>query len=284
MYIPLKREDIKIIPFKGIFESVDKNILNERAHAFEEQYKWAYQCAVIAYECLLKGQKEAIINFKNTRDKSIKGAIINITWNNLLKTSGWIDGFDDKGVLKIKILFNKDSLERGKEECIKDAYNVISHEIMHGHIYWERWQNNQDIDDVPDEYEVWLKIMRSAECENVLYKFAYACYSTYYHEIQAMVSQTYAQVANFMKGDKDKKKFLSALRKTNTYMVYNQNIVVCNKLKDDGGLRNILINQLKNYGLIYDEKRLLSTINNIERKSNNALKAAYNNAYEYVYN
>lgn len=60
MYIPLKRGDIEIIPYKGIFESVDKNILN----------KWAYQCAEIAHECLLKGQENTKIVLKTPKTKA----------------------------------------------------------------------------------------------------------------------------------------------------------------------------------------------------------------------
>lgn len=284
MYIPLRKDKDNVIPFKGILKEANETILNERAHAFDEQYQWAYQCAEIAYDCLLNGKSAAKVKFKNSQDDDLRGVNLKVTSNNLLKTNGSITNVNTDGYLRIEIHFNQNALQQSKEECIQNAYDVISHEIMHGHIYWERAKHRQELNDTPDEYDSWVKILEKSDNNSILYMFAYACYSTYYHEIQAMVSQTYAQIADMMGGSKDKTKFLSALRKTNTYMVYNQNIEVCETLKNSGGLINILVKQLRQYGLEYDASKIKTLINKIEKKSKNALKAAYNNAYEYVYN
>lgn len=294
MYIPLKnKKNYKpIIQLKeGQVKSSNNDILLESAHAFDEQYIWAKKCAEIIYRCILDGEKKASISFKNTKDNTIKGAVIKISTNNILKTKAQIENITTEGFVKIEINTNKDILQKAEVDAINEIWNAIVHELGHGNIYWKRYINNQDINDTPDEYERWIEVITSNDIspDDILYLFCYALYSTHYQEIQAFVSQTYSdlitnltRIYNTTKNI-SKEQFWKAIIETNTYQTYKKNIETCEKLLSIEGLRLILVKKLKKYNLFYNEDELIKKCNIIIEKSKDALKSSYNNAYQWFF-
>lgn len=291
MIIPLKKAVHKTIPLREEAIISDKSYLIERAHIFNKQYVWAKVCAEVAYDMILKKVPQKTLKFKKTADEDVKGVILNVNSHNLLKTSGVITGLEDNGFVKIDINANSKITEKDKESAICEIQSAIVHELGHGNIYWKRYLNQQNINDIPDEYLFWRDVISSNDInpESALYKFCFACYSTYYQEVQAFISQTYGEILKIMqdfhipKSKVTKRKFIGLIVKTEVYSIYHQNIEFCNQLEEDDNLLLDLYSSLGVRGYDYTSAILLKKIKKIKEISQDALRCAYNGAYVWFF-
>lgn len=291
MSIPIKDTFHKTIPLQEGAIISDKSYLIERAHVFNEQYVWARKCAESAYDMILKQIPQKTFRLKNPTDTDVQGVVLNVNNRNLLTTSGSIDGLEDNGFIKITINANTKITEKTEDLAIYEIQSVIVHELGHGNIYWKRYVNHQEINDTPNDYSFCVSIIssRGINYDSVIYKFCFACYSTYYHEVQAFISQTYGEILKEMhnigltKRNVTKKKFQKLLVNTEVYSVFHHNIEFCNQIENDKNLLFELSSDLRAHGFGYTSNRLLKKIKKIKEISQDALKCAYNSAYVWFF-
>lgn len=255
-----------------------RRVLIESFGAFPNQYKIAEICAERFEQMLNNGVTEdsvAInesiikkVNLKISPEKHIVGQLAGAVFKD--------------GVLFVEIgsnaiyKFNKDKI----------AY-VIAHELMHGNVFLNRFKNLEDktkTDDQPDEYEVLITILRN-EDDNMAYKYAYALYSTYYQEVNAIVSQTcLCMEVDYRERGLDKitpQTFQILLRRSKPWEVFLDNIKECCDILDLYSNRMIqaeIVDVFKRYGLNTTIEDVRSRIKKVRAISNEALNKCIKNA------
>ena len=292
-YIPFREEKHNIIPLKEDALSADKSLLFEKAHAFNSQYLWARKCAEIAYNMLIEGKKTAKILFNNSADKDIKGVYLTVSNNSILPTTATFTDFDSAGFIYVTISANEKILAHRKNLVISKIYEKITHEFSHGNVFWNRSINAQPFEDADRLYAIATKVItdENIDGKNIFYRFCYACYATYYQEVQALVSQTFTSLLHIAenrgvkKEDIDNKKFLELLAKTNTYYAYSSSLEMCKLLESSNGipLKNKIIQEFEKRGYNMPMPSLNKKIKEIYEISNKALRLAYNNAYQWLF-
>ena len=292
-YIPFREEKHNIIPLKEDALSADKSLLFEKAHAFNSQYLWARKCAEIAYNMLIEGKKTAKILFNNSADKDIKGVYLTVSNNSILPTTATFTDFDSAGFIYVTISANEKILAHRKNLVISKIYEKITHEFSHGNVFWNRSINAQAFEDADMLYAIATKVItdENIDGKNIFYRFCYACYAPYYQEVQALVSQTFTSLLHIAenrgvkKEDIDNKKFLELLAKTNTYYAYSSSLEMCKLLESSNGipLKNKIIQEFEKRAYNMPMPSLNKKIKEIYEISNKALRLAYNNAYQWLF-
>lgn len=273
---------------KFLFESKNFNdlselLLNEAMGSFEDQYTLADELSNVIYDMLMNN----IINleYKTENDKVI--SIVDITINKntpLMAISGAIKSIDpDLNKISIFINISDFNLKIHKPILLKRIKDVVVHELMHGNIFLKRYENNQNINDMPFYYDSVVYLMGQTSENDILYWFSYALYSTYYHEVNAVVSQTNAQLFNMLGyGNKhDNETIKKAIKSLDSYQIYNRiinfTVPYINNMDDDD-INNKIVKQFNNIGVEINVKWVRDKLNEILLIAQKAIKKIFKNA------
>lgn len=270
-----------------IFEETRNKIfthLNESLGMFNKQYDIAEQLSLGVLEMIKNN--EVNHSFKINSESFIKYVDILIE-KNILKTSANIFGLNDEtGTLKILISLNKNDLK--DIEYLKSVLkDILTHELMHGNIFYNRNLNNEEINDMPDYYEVCQKVFRN-NISGVYYDFSYALYSIYYQEMLSIISQTSVQLENYFKENNiifNKENFKKAILKTDSYLIYFRNIyeiVPMIKFVMEHDLTHF-INRLNEIGFNFTKEKVYKYLDLIIKRSEEAIKYIDKNAMFFYY-
>lgn len=281
MIIELNRGE-KIIPIV-LNESIllPEELINETGHVMEGQYAAAKLAAEKAYDLIKYGDGSSCEINVSEFHLPFKKIIIEINFG-LLKTKASLTNITTEGELKINIFFRKADKFLGEEYCVDTIASAIIHEMSHGGIYFSRYYNTGDVgEDTPDYYDNLISIMNDDYFSGKMeYYLAFALYSTYYHEVQAMVSQTAFDIKRLLQGKENigSNDIKRVLARTNTYQTYATNLkyTIPNIRSMGVDEQVLLLNNMKENGV--EIKNLNKTLKRIEVVSTEALKAAASNA------
>lgn len=296
MSIPRRANPHVIIPLKESRIPKNKSFLLEKAHAYDRQYKWAWKCSLYAYNMAAKGGGISKIKFESGDENDIKGIILNVTTDEAMPSHAFVNGFNNYGIFELRFAFNNADLPdaNDKKNVIYRVWTSLVHELAHCNIFWKRSINRQPFKEAGELYAIATKVITdntSSENNILLYDFCYACYSTYYQEIQALISEgfssllSYAKTQGVKKEDITKEQFLDFLTHTKPYIAFHANLKLCKTLngKNSTRLKEKIIKDLDELGYHFSEFSLNKKIKEIEELSSDALKLAYNNAYQWFY-
>jgi len=222
-YIKFK-EHINLIPFNNLLkEGKESMFITESLGSFEKQGKIANDISELFFKMFLSKEKEIETTI------SIDGEDINLVL--VLESNGFLLNSkadilpygtkSDNNIYTIekflvRLFLSQNDVEMGQERVKARISSIISHELGHGNIFLKRAEAKQDIE-VADWYSKIISIIRNDNISQVVHLFAYAIYSCYYHERQAIVSSTYSQLSEMYPKNR-----LSQL-KNNLRKIENQN-------------------------------------------------------------
>jgi hypothetical protein len=170
-----------------------------------------------------------------------------------------------------------------------DIRKTIAHELMHGNIFTKKYNKVKDfshdqivnaLNDYPDYYEDVVRIKSAAEPESLSYYFAYALYTSYYHEVQAFVAQTDSYFKKVLWLNRNKNitnvDLKNILKNCEEYEIFVQNISTVEHIRNMSTNEQKLFLQEFNSMIskgneIYFEQ-LNKLLTKIETVSNHALK------------
>ena len=225
----------KIIPLQdyNCGENLISESLNEILHAFDGQYAAAEKIAEAVYENLKYKGKTTIVDISEF-ELPVTGAYVTVNEDSILKTSAQLENVLQNGNAIMTIYLNKYDRLLEKKDVLNIIASAVVHELTHGGIFLSRYHSEGDPgEDMPEYYENAAKIIEKDEYAGTdVYYFAYALYSTYYHEVQAIISQTIHDVVTILPKDKepDNESLKKALRQTNSYKAFTNNINIADKL------------------------------------------------------
>ena len=261
-------------------ELADK-ILTESLGSFSLQKEMSFY---IAEKCLNvlnnKSDSTISVDLRRFQDCLLKEAEITIKVIEFDESRGEIYSLDtDKVYINLYInAYTLTALKR--EELIHHIATIISHELMHGNIYLQRYKNNQVINDSPDYYSTVVQIIRDYGTDNIVGNFAHALYNTYYQERQAFVSQTNLYVKSQIKNKNNLSthEFYRLIKSTMSYSIYANNLDTVNKLENSEFLRGKVLNVFSKYGLFFHMKDFMQLLKWIKHVSENTLQKIIKNA------
>ena len=300
MIVPYKKENIKIIPYKNgeklneEYENICTLILNESLGAFENQYSICKEIAPIILDMYKTHNASNVVKLEikcpikevhiNVNKDIPKGTMIMYTYGNINRIN------NELGIIGVNIFIPQSfAITKDDEFILKEIENCIAHEFMHGNIFLKRLDNNLEVLDAPQEYETYLTIIRETDNNSILYKYAYGMYSTYYQEMQAIISQSSVQLRNILnKPNASNDEIKEALKQTEAYQIYTQNAydlgAYLESTKDDDIIWEYLSNELLKYGININTKTLEKNIKKIINRSNVAIFKIMKNAMHYLMN
>ena len=272
----------KLEPIPSHRKHIDCKLIDEANHSFNKQYEWSDKLS----SEIVSNFKQGISHFiYEVEDNDIKEIDVTIEGKKG-QTSASFNNLSIDGIFFISVSIDKRRLLEYPETLKGEICSAISHELMHGNVYFKRYKNNQELNDIPDYYDVVLKIMRSVDSNGIDYFFARALYTCYYQETQAFISQTWPEVKNILSKeyktiDVDKKLFMDALGRTDTFETFSNNIRISKLISDSPFAISTLIKKFKENGAEIDEEKIKNWAIKILKISKGALRDAINNAYGY---
>ena len=269
-----------MIPIKceKIITEESEHFLNESLGAFEEQYELSKEIADIVYE--LSQDKAISYQYKTSYNKVFE--TINITNNYNVGSNtirGQISGLDVEEKKIYIDFFIDENLIKSKIRFKTLLINCIAHELMHGNIFFNRYQNNVEINDAPIYYDVIVRLIGEYE-DDILGEFARGLYITYYHEMNALISQTNIQLYAILGYGKEhnNQEIKNALKKTEIYYVYNTLLYLTlpkiNRMNDET-LKNKIVIPFQYNGVDIDVEWVRKQCKKMEYKA----KLAFNNIF-----
>ena len=176
-----------------------------------------------------------------------------------------------------------------QDKLKSDIRKTIAHELMHGNIFTNKYNKVKDLshdqivsalNDYPDYYEDVVKIKSVSVPESLTYYFAYALYTSYYHEVQAFVAQSDSYFKKVLWLNRNRnitnENLREILKNCEEYSVFVQNISTVNHI------RNMSTNEQKMFVQEFNSmmskgneirfEQLNKLLNKIETVSNHALK------------
>lgn len=252
-----------------------KHFINEAYGCFDRQNEFAYTIAKEVYQLYFEGYSEGTIKCDWCED--VKSAYVRIKKNLLNVSSASINAIDPetKKVTIYVLLGNYITSEKAtKQDFIHEITSVISHELMHGNIFFKRNEKKLDIEDTPEEYEKIVTVMRNADGDSLLYMFARALYSTYYQEENALISQVPSEIHKLSKGKINRNNVFKIMKETDPYITFfNSYSVLCpylNKLSDKDLIFQ-LVEPLSEFDINVDVQWIRKKIKFIYHHSKHAL-------------
>lgn len=200
-------------------------LLDESLGSFERQHVLAREIACAAYDMMVHGVNRNVIDVDNGIIKSVD---LTLSFNTpSYDFRGTIENLNDEGTVFVKIDIPARCRHMSNSDYVIGRFSVVlSHELMHANIFLNRFNNNEEISDAPIYYPNLIAVIRNEREGSVMHAVAYALYSTYYHEIQAFVSQT-AQEIKDMFGGKLKysnDEIRRGIKDSESYIIYSNNI------------------------------------------------------------
>lgn len=265
---------------KNGLRNLIREMIDEMWSSFPNQYDIAKVCADAFVEMLKAGEMRREIEYKSGPIEKITIVIKN--GNYLINTD--IDF--DKGNVIISLVLNN-WVGRTKQEL----YEAIALELMHGNTFLSRYNNISDkekIEDTPGDYRKLLELYGDYPYSTAG-RLAYAMYSCYYQETQAIISQTYSSIKKEYneRGLKviTKRTFRTLLRDSTPWQIFSGNIEDCCNVIDGMSQTDIeknIIRIYKIYGIEINLKTLSKEIKRIRKVSNEALiKCMKNSTFFY---
>ena len=225
-------------------------ILYEALGVFNGQYQIAELIGCVVFDMLINDiSSQTITNIDN---ECINNVEIELDTNTIMPNiSGSIIKLNPT-TKTIGIRISMPQSLKGKNSSItqKRIQNVIVHELMHGNVFLKRFDNDAEIEDAPEYYNVILYMMGVADANSIIYKFCYALYATYYQEVNAIISPTNIQMYNILGYGKDNSndEIKNAIRKTEPYLIYStilyDTIPILENLSDED-IETFIISELK---------------------------------------
>ena len=271
-----------------IFEKIEYDInnhINESLGMFDKQYEIADKLSINIYDMIVNKEKHKVFSVDSDNINFVDVLID----KNILKTNAEIYGFNDE-TKTVKLTVNLNEMDlKDKNSFIRLMKNILTHELMHGNIFLHRYLNGEDINDIPDYYDICQKIFNNKIKTSAVYQeFAYALYSIYYQEMQSIVSQTYVQIENYYKQHNikpNRENFKYVLKKIESYSTYYGNInrtvpLIKFMLSYD---EKHFLEGLEEVGFNFDKKTLEKYLNLIIKRSEEAIKNIDRNAMLFYY-
>ena len=263
--------------------NVDCNILTEELHSFEGQLPLTKEVAEHIYWMLTNDVKQQSYHPNHSAFN-----VINITIdpndNNSIKAS--LDGFSiEEKTISMTIKINKLLLGfQSQNILVNRISHVITHELMHGYVFIQQDIPQEDVN-IPSTYGIALTIMRHGQYESeLLQDLAYALYSTYYQEVQAIISQANTNVNLIIQSRKitsiSSQDLVKLTKQTEPYNIFVNNIHVAKQILNmhDEDIRSEIVETLNRYQFQCDEKWIKKQCEYIIKVSQNALKKIIRNS------
>lgn len=200
-----------------------EKLITESLGAFQDQYALSKEISDLAYYMFMKNIKKNIYNPLNNKEIKVIDLTVLVNPIHILHaTIIGVNGEDGKVIIELHI--PEAYRMANKDKVINAISNVVVHELMHGNVYIKRINNKVDnVVDTPFYYDKLIYILRSVSEKHICRKFAYALYSTYYQEVNAMVSQANIQLSNIIGyGTKTNDEIKNNLPKIEAYQIYNE--------------------------------------------------------------
>lgn len=257
-------------------------IIVESLGAFDKQYELSNNLSIIAYDMFCNHIEKNVINVEEY-NLWLKTIILNVYANN-----GIITNFSAKilniGTDSVEIEINIPSnvhLKLNPDKSKKMIKNCIVHELMHDNIFLKRYNNNvKNYDDTPNDYATYIEIMQNENPDSIFYKIGLALYSTFYQEMQAIVSQTSSDLSSLLYQqdsltNADIRNYIKQTDGYNRYQIILNNLVNVIENTSDNEIKNISSILYKRYGLNINIKK---EAKKWKYKSEQALKNIMRNA------
>lgn len=258
-------------------------LLDESLGAFNEQYKIAEYISDIAFDMLLKNINKNVVDIED--DSIIKQVDITLNLHAIsIGIKAQLENIDDNGKAFILITFPENiQFNKSKDYIIGQLTSIISHELMHANVILNRFNNNEEINDMPSYYPNVLAIIQNEDENSDIYAIGYGLYSTYYQEVQAFVSQTSSDIRKLYGGKLTytSDEIKEGLKHSDAYMVYSNNIhgKLNNILEySDECIEDTILPYLERYELTFTAKELRKEIKKIINVSKKAIHNIYRNA------
>ena len=179
----------------------DVPYLNEALGSFNNQYDISKQ---LANTVLMMKQNRMTSCLTNVLVDNIKIPVLIVLFTNEgTYNKANLDLVGDKQTgqieeLKINVFISPFEYRNDNQEwLLNDIKEKISHELMHGNIFLKRNVSNEKLNDMPEYYNGCIEIIQNSH-NSFLRDIAYALYTTYYQEAQAIVSSTYGQLESLI--------------------------------------------------------------------------------------
>lgn len=288
-----RKETKKIIKAKKqhifnekMYFNLSEKLLTEKLGSFEFQYEIANELANVVNNMLTN----EIYNFEYNTHSNLIGVVkIILNTNGIFPNiNASFEGLTEKNETVLKINITKNIKNEDNTILLKKITNAIAHELMHSNVIQQKLKNVEDVYDVidiPKYYNYVINMMDKANEDTILYWYSRALYVTYYHEVNAIVSQTHIQIFNQLGYGKERNndEIKKALIKTEPYITYstilNDIIPTIKNMSDNEIYNNISIYYEDMFNL-YDINVdfIKKSLNKIEKISKNALYKICRNA------
>lgn len=275
------------------YEVLCEVLLIETLGAFENQYNICKEIAPIILEMYKKHIQDNVIDIEIS--SPIKQVQVEVNKNiekgmTCVKTNAsiyYVNNDSGKVIISINVPQSY-YMHKNDDYILKEIMNCLSHEFMHANVFMQRMTNNADVPDELENYDIYLDIIHKESEDSLIYRYAYGMYSTYYQEMNAIVSQTSQQLKNQL-GDvahASNDEIRNALKKTEPYQIYTRNAYDLGAfLKDSQEFSDIwdyLLEELDRYGISITSKELERNVKKIINCSNEALKKIMKNAMYFL--
>lgn len=261
--------------------------IDEECHIFDGQYEWASKIVDEVIQHIMMKEYNFIVAAKygvfQTVDVTINIIEGDECHGNIYRIN------DDEGKIWIKLFIGEFSFKGKNYQQIKNKLLIpIVHELMHGNIFLSRMASNSidddKVDETPDYYENLIKAMNNTVPGSDSYIFSRALYLSYYQEMQAMISQVWAEIKNQFgnkTGNLTKSDFKYALLHVDVYKDVSDSIWICRRMMEEYYTRIHVFEELQKYGIEFDGRRNFSIIKKILNKLIKMKKKLINTAYFY---
>lgn len=155
-----------------------KRVLNEILGSFNQQYEMADKVAENILQHL--NDKEIVVDLSEYGNDLIKGCKISLTKSIYDEIKGSFLGLTEQNEVIINVVI-------GAKIHKENLASVIAHEMMHCYISVSRYNKGLEFDDTPETYHKINYVLNNSK--GMDYVLALILYSTYYQEVNALVSQ-----------------------------------------------------------------------------------------------
>lgn len=203
-----KRKNVRIIPNKlneGRKTAIASKLLKEELGAFKEQYQIS--------DIITDGLKAPIENMRScnvniTIGSSVLDSVsVNIVFGedggtDFMVPRASLDDYNCEGkTCTITLCLPSSTRSQSWKSVSYSVNHIIAHELMHYFIFVKRAIKGVPLNDIPEDYRYWIEVLRNSDTTDLTYSFTYGLYSTFYHEINAIVSQSSRSVKAFLFGN-----------------------------------------------------------------------------------
>lgn len=194
-------------------------LITEELHSFNTQYSLAQELTNIVINMLHSNVMEYTYTINN--NETLHQVTFTIATNTSYPKARIMSVNQESKAIGLEILIPNTYKQIPLGDFQRMLLHTITHELMHSYIFINRIGNSQTIEDAPQYYENLLQIANQMDDDTLAHQMAILMYSTYYHESQAIISQTAIDVKMILKQNNNMNPtasdILEVLRKTEGY-------------------------------------------------------------------